>query len=96
MTPMLTPQAIATATGLSYHAVLRAIHSGELRATKLRARIVVRQEWFDEWVDQGVITPATAAHPLRLAEHAPRARRRPQVRGSLDRLRSIEAGGSES
>jgi excisionase family DNA binding protein len=93
----MSPREIAQVTGLSYHAVLRAIADGELRASKLRGRIIVRDEWFEAWVAQGVLSPAPAA-PAQRARRAPRSRRRPgpadDAPGSVARLTAIENGAA--
>ena len=88
---MLTPHQVADRTGLSYHVVLRAIHAGELRATKLRGRILIDETWLQEWVDRNLIEPRTVTQRhLEPVSHRPR---RPPAKGSLAALRSIEQGG---
>lgn len=85
---LLTARQVADETGLSYDAVRRAIAAGELKATRLRRRLLVRRDWLDEWVDAGVVSP-----PALSAIDIPR---RPAPRpsstapGSLARLRDLE------
>jgi excisionase family DNA binding protein len=91
VTQLLSARDVAELSGLSYHAVLRAIRSGELKASKRRGRILIRPEWFDEWIDAGVIEP-TRRPAISIADTAaPRRSESPSRRGSLDRLQAIEA-----
>jgi excisionase family DNA binding protein len=91
---LLTARHVADETGLSYDAVRRAIAAGELKATRLRGRLLVRREWLDEWVESSVVSPATSA--IDLAHRRPVAGRNPSARdttpGSLARLDAIEHG----
>ncbi len=48
----LTPRVDAI-TGLGYPTVLREIRAGRLRAAKRRSRWIIRQDWFDAWLDAG-------------------------------------------
>ena len=85
----LTAHDVADETGLSYDAVRRAIACGELKATKIRRRILVRRDWFDTWIDAHVLAPSTPA----VVEHRPLAAAPARgAPGSLERLRAIERG----
>jgi excisionase family DNA binding protein len=88
---MLSTHDVASLCGLSYHAVLGAIHAGELRASKLRGRILVRQEWLDAWIDASVLPPTQllAVTPARARTRKPSSRTT-TMRGSLAALRAIE------
>jgi excisionase family DNA binding protein len=50
---------IATFTGISEDAVRRAIKRGDLRASKVANRVVVRIADFHDWLDTNVILPHT-------------------------------------
>lgn len=89
--PLLSPQDAAEFTGLSYHAILRAIHDGELRASKLRGRFVLRAEWVEEWIDANVITPIPPS-PQRPVARRRRGSPADHAPGSVARLRAIEEG----
>jgi excisionase family DNA binding protein len=91
VTQLLSAHDVAELSGLSYHAVLRAIRSGELKASKRRGRILIRPEWFDEWIDAGMIEPSGRPALTVADDPAPRRRESPSRRGSLDRLQAIEA-----
>lgn len=92
--PLLSAHDVAELAGLSYHAVLRAIRSGELKASKRRGRILIRPEWFDEWIDGGLVEPRPRPVLAEVKDSPARARRGPGCRGSLERLRAIEAAGA--
>lgn len=89
----MTPQDVADLTGLSYHVVLRAIKDGELQASKLRARLLIRPEAVDEWFDANIVTPVSPAAP-RLDEPRRRRSRADHGTGSVARLRAIEEGAA--
>jgi excisionase family DNA binding protein len=84
----LSPADVARETGLSYDAVRRAIAAGELRATRLRRRLLVRRDWLDEWIDAGVVSPAASLMDLS-SRPAPRAPD-DDGPGSASRLLAIE------
>ena len=87
----MSPHDVAAETGLSYDAVRRAIAAGDLKATKLRRRILIRRDWFDAWVDGNVLTPSP---PVAIANGRPARMPAPasDAPGSLDRLDAIERG----
>lgn len=85
---LLCPREIAEQTNLSYHAVLRAIHRGELRASRLCQRIRVRPADVLAWIEQNQIGSRGAdvsPSPLFSLEPQPE-------RGSLAALRELEKG----
>jgi len=85
---LLCPRDIAERTGLSYHAVLRAIHRGELRAFRLCGRIRVRPSDVLTWMEQNRIAASGAnSGGSPLFSTAP-----VQERGSLAALRALEIG----
>lgn len=85
----MTPHEISVETGLSYDVVRRAIASGELKASKIRRRILIRRDWFDAWIDAHVLVTAAPAVPRGRASTQPTSLGGP---GSLSRLRAIEHG----
>ena len=52
---LLSVSDVAKLTGLSRKAVYRAIQDRELRAAKLRGRLLIRPTDFDAWFDANVI-----------------------------------------
>jgi excisionase family DNA binding protein len=88
---LLCPREIAERTGLSYHAVLRAIHRGELRAFRLCQRIRVRPVDLAAWIEQSRI-----GRPGANVGTSPLFSLKPQgERGSLAALRSLEKGETD-
>lgn len=87
----MTPHEVAAETGLSYDAVRRAIASGELKAARVRRRILIRRDWFDAWIDAHVLAPATITSP---SGRPRRVTTVPNGTGaaSADRLDAIERG----
>ena len=83
---LLTPREVAEQTGLSYHAVLRAIHRGELPASRLCKRLRIRQSDLDAWIDANRVNPegANFSQPA-LFSSVPS-----QQVGSLAALRALE------
>jgi excisionase family DNA binding protein len=77
--PSLSVRDIAAYTGLSYHAVLRAIHRSELRAYKLCGRVRLCRCDVRAWVEASLI---------QLEEN--RVETPPPGRGSLEALRALE------
>lgn len=83
---LLSPREVAERTGLSYHAVLRAIHRGELPAFRLCGRIRIRPSDVEAWMrdhrieQQGESSPRS---PLLGVGARP-------LRGSLAALRALE------
>jgi excisionase family DNA binding protein len=55
---LLSPHEVAQLVPIGYHAVLRAIRSGELRASELRGRYAIRQADFEAWVQSNVVRPS--------------------------------------
>src|SRR3954452_1929026 len=83
---LLCPRDVAERTGLSYHAVLRAIHRGELPAFRLCGRIRIRPTDVDTWVEEHRIEQRGASLPAPpLFGVAPQPKR-----GSLAALRALE------
>jgi excisionase family DNA binding protein len=58
--PLLTVGQVAALTGLSSRAVYGAVARGELRAIRVCSRLRIRQEWFDEWLERGIVQPEPA------------------------------------
>ena len=84
---LLCPREVATRTGLSYHAVLRAIHRGELPAFRLCGRIRIRPGELDRWIEGHRIRSEGASFsgsPLLVAAPQPQ-------RGSLAALQALES-----
>jgi excisionase family DNA binding protein len=81
-----TPREVAEQTGLSYHAVLRAIHRGDLLASRLCGRLRIRPCDVDAWIDANRIhvEGANFSQPA-LFTSVPS-----QQRGSLAALRALE------
>lgn len=63
MEPLLSPRDVAELVPIGYHAVLRAIRSGELRASELRGRYAIRPADFEAWVRQNVVKPPAPPQP---------------------------------
>ena len=85
---LLCPRDIAIRTGLSYHAVLRTIHRGELQAFRICGRIRVRPADLDAWIEASPVAPRgrdSTASPLFSSGRA-------MQRGSLAELRGLENG----
>jgi excisionase family DNA binding protein len=86
---MLSPREVAERLGFSYHAVLRAIRRGELKASEpIKGRYRIAIDEYRRW----------AGHPIREkpAPSTPRAPRRARARqaaGSFERLTAIERTG---
>lgn len=83
--PLLTPEDIAGLTGMNYHGVLRAIRSGELKATKKGKGYRVKHEWYEEWLEADVVVPMTPR-----PHNTTGPRRRPTVTGSVADLDAVE------
>ena len=84
---LLCPREVATRTGLSYHAVLRAIHRGELPAFRLCGRIRIRPADVDRWIEGHRIQTegaSFAGSPLFVIAPQPQ-------RGSLAALQALES-----
>lgn len=79
--PNLTAQDVAAITGLSYHAVLRAIYRGELAAYKPCGRIRVRKRDLLAWIEASRVQLERAS----VLETPP-----PPAPGSLEALRQLE------
>lgn len=58
---MLSPHEVTELVPIGYHAVLRAIRAGELRASLLRGRYAVRESDVEEWWERNVVEPSTPA-----------------------------------
>lgn len=57
MTELLTVADVARITGLSEYTVREAIRDGDLKASKLRNRLRVRNEDLVAWVDDSQVQP---------------------------------------
>ena len=85
---LLCPREVAAQTQLSYHAVLRAIHRGELPASRLCGRIRIRPSDVERWIEEHRIGQrGTNFPPSPLFSAAPQTER-----GSLASLRALERG----
>ena len=88
---LLCPRDVARRTGLSYHAVLRTIHRGELRAFRICGRIRVRPADVDAWIEASPVAPrGRTSPPSPLFSSGG-----PVQRGSLAELRALEKGDSQ-
>lgn len=65
MERLLSPHDVAELVPIGYHAVLRAIRSGELRASELRGRYAIRPADFEAWVQHNVVKPPSSHRPAR-------------------------------
>ncbi len=65
--PLLTPAQAGERCRICAKTVLRAIHSGRLRAYRLgeRAAYRIAVEDLEAWIEQSVVTPARPARALR-------------------------------
>jgi excisionase family DNA binding protein len=79
-TPGMSVQDVAMSVGLSYHAVLRAVHRGEIRAYKICGRVRLRGSDVRAWIDESRLTVEPRVPP-----ETP-----PPARGSLEALRALE------
>ena len=79
-TPDMTVQDVAACVGLSYHAVLRAVHRGEVRAFKICGRIRLRRSDVRAWIEESRLAVEATTPP-----ETP-----PPARGSLEALRALE------
>ena len=79
-TPDMTVQDVAVCLGLSYHAVLRAVHRGDVRGYKICGRVRLRRSDVRAWIEEGRL----AIEP-RVPPETP-----PPVRGSLEALLALE------
>jgi excisionase family DNA binding protein len=79
---------VADRTGLSYHAVLRAIHRGELPAFRLCGRIRIRPSDLEKWMDERRIERHGESLPSSPLFGVPAE---PQ-RGTFAALRALEPG----
>lgn len=86
---VLTPQQVADREQLSYHAVLRAIDRGDLRAYKRASRLRIDRADYEAW---RTAEPAGGERPQRASSAPRRSPRRSSQRGSVDRLVAINGG----
>ena len=85
---LVCPRTVAAWADLSYHAVLRAIHRGELPASRLCGRIRIRPSDVERWIEEHRISQrGTNFPPSPLFSAAPHPER-----GSLASLRALERG----
>jgi hypothetical protein len=90
---VLSPREVAARSGFSYHAILRAIRRGDLKAFEpVPGHYRVPLDEYDHWLH----TPSRReTNTSDSQSHRPRRRNRPGTgseRGSLARLEAIEAG----
>lgn len=52
---LLSPRDVSDLVPIGYHAILRAIRSGELRASELRGRYAIRPRDLEAWLDDTVV-----------------------------------------
>lgn len=81
----LAPREIAELTGFSYHAILRAIHRGDLEAFEpIPGRLRIARTEYERWSQQ----------PRRVREQpSSEHRRRPKRANFAAKLDAIEGGG---
>jgi excisionase family DNA binding protein len=79
-TPDMTVQDVAACVGLSYHAVLRAAHRGDVRGYKICGRVRLRRSDVRAWIEESRL-----AVEARVPPEIP-----PPARGSLEALRALE------
>jgi excisionase family DNA binding protein len=89
---LLTVAEVGRATGLSVNAVYRAIWCGELRASKLRGRLRVRDVDVDSWVEAARIGGEPARERRRAAARVQVARPHPG-RGLRELLQPARVSG---
>jgi excisionase family DNA binding protein len=75
---LLTPEQVAQIVGLSRRAIYRAIERGDLQASKLCARLRIREADLDDWIQSRRVEPSGSPEPR--LEH----RRRAGLRDLLD------------
>lgn len=70
---LLTPAAVAERCEVSTKTVMRAIHAGRLRASRLGAggALRIREEDFEAWIEQSVLEPTPPARVPALLPRAP-------------------------
>jgi excisionase family DNA binding protein len=93
MTTILTVQEVAERMRCEHRTVRRAIRSGELEAALIGGKWLVREEAVEAWFR----ARCAVANPFALPPRARRPRndsRRPEVTGSVERLRAIERSGA--
>jgi excisionase family DNA binding protein len=73
-------QDVASCLGLSYHAVLRAVHRGDVRAYKICGRVRLRRSDVRAWIEESRLAIEAQVRP-----ETP-----PPARGSLQALRELE------
>lgn len=54
MERLLSPAEVAELIPIGYHAILRAIRAGELRASRLRGHYAIRPSDLESWVESNV------------------------------------------
>ena len=86
----LAPEDVVRITGLSKSTIYRAIDDGELRAAKIRRRILIRPADFDAWFEANLIAKASC-----VPEPRPRLRPVSENEGLRRMLRSIEQEASD-
>jgi excisionase family DNA binding protein len=79
--PDLSPREVAAILGLSYHAILRAIHRGDVPAYKLCGRLRLRRRDLRDWIEES---------RLAIEDPAQRGAPDPPTQGSLLSLRELE------
>jgi excisionase family DNA binding protein len=52
---LLSPRDVSELVPIGYHAILRAIKSGELRASELRGRYAIRPRDLEAWLEDNVV-----------------------------------------
>ena len=57
---LLTVADAAALTGLAQRTIYRAIARGELRACRVCSRLRIPREWFNDWIERGVVQPERA------------------------------------
>ena len=55
MDRLLSPRDVSELVPIGYHAILRAIKSGELRASELRGRYAIRPRDLEAWLEDNLV-----------------------------------------
>jgi excisionase family DNA binding protein len=91
MMKLLSPRQVAERSGLSTDAVYRAIHRGELRASRVcdGSRLRIREDDFERWIAANLVEPKSPPQA-----RGRRTSGRPAKRGSLRALMASEEGAA--
>jgi excisionase family DNA binding protein len=99
MGSILTVQEVAEQMRCEHRTVRRAIRSGELEAALIGGKWLVREEAVEQWFRSRSATAVLGAKRVRVVRRAYSAGRAQEhqanVRGSVERLKAMEAGTDE-